>query len=256
MRDIFQHVRRSTGVDTATRISMGDSSQRGVKLRASTAFEDVDPYGNPIYSGYTSGSVYPSSSTPAKRRSRSKERDVTLLESGLIVERVDIQKEEREERARQRAEEKEERRRTRKISRVSVSGFGSPLSDASSMHSISAPIQGVNYSGSRSQISLAGGSVNGTPGSLASSAKRVSSPFALIPRPPMPRGTSQSSAESRGAPRFLNFKRWSGAFGSEASLHNNSGSMMDMQYVIGIFHIRKVILIWSPVLVLSRIERW
>lgn len=233
IRDTFQHVRCSTGADTSTRISLGgDSSQRGIKLRASTAYEEVDPYGNLIYGGHALGGVYPSSSPP-KRQSRSRERDVTLLESGLIMERVDIQKEEKEERARQKAEEKEERRRTRKISRVSASGFGSPLSDASSMHSVSAPIQGVNYGGSRSQISLtAGGSVNGASGALASSAKRMSSPLTLIPRPTFPRGTSQSSTESRGTPRFFNFKHWNGAFGSEVSLHHNSGSMMDMQYVI------------------------
>lgn len=242
IRDTFHHVRRSTGVDAAARVSLGgDNSQKGVKLHASTAYEEVDPYGNLVYGGANPRSVYPSSSPPLKRRSRSKERDVTLLESGLIMERVDIQKEEKEERARQKAEEKEERRRTRKISRVSTSGFGSPLSDASSMHSISAPIQGVNYSSSRSQISLtAGGSVNGASGTLASSAKRMSSPLTLIPpRPLMPRGTSQNSAESKGTARLFSFRHWSGAFGSEASLHHNSGSMMDMQYVIvRYFHFR------------------
>lgn len=232
--------------------STGGGKQRGVKLRASTAYEEFDAYGvalqpptspsvaaaagypHPQYqqTGAVGAGAYPSVAAGAanKRRSQSKERDVTLLESGLIMERVDIHREVREERERRKAEEREERRRTRKTSRVSVTAGGAPLSDASSMHSISAPMQGVNYGGSRSQISLSAGGPGSISGIPASTAKRLSSSIALTPpRPPITRGTSQSSNESKGTPRFFGFRHWSGAFGSEASLHHNSGSMMDMQ---------------------------
>lgn len=278
IRDTLQHVRRSLhdpqqssggGERPSTRDSSageGGRHQRGessshargpVKLRASTvtmpSYDELDPYGAPVHPssssmyGYgTPQGPYPNttvSHTNNKRRSRSKDRDVVLLESGLIMERVDIQREEKEERERRKAEEKEERRRTRKISRVSTSalgastsmmsaGAGGQFSDASSMHSISAPMQGVHYGGSRSQISLGAGSVNGAPSMNVPKTRRLSTPSMLTPpRPPMARGASQSSTESKGTPRFFGFRHWTGAFGSEASVHGNSGSMMDMQYV-------------------------
>lgn len=221
----------STGQRSSTLINGSSSSQGPVKLRASTAYEEYDvscgPSGYPYPAGSPGSGGLHGLPASAKRRSRSKERDVVLLESGLIMERVDIQREEKEERERRRAEEKEERRRTRKVSRVSTTGLG--FSDASSMHSISAPIQGVNYGGSRSQISLIASEKN--PGLMTGAGtKRLSTPTILSPpRPPMARGVSQSSNESRGTPRFFGFRHWSGAFGSEASNHHASGSMMDMQ---------------------------
>lgn len=268
IRESFQHIRRSVGgaggegtyshvlgVSTigggGARGSMGAESstgsahpKRGVKLRASTTYDDFNLYDHPpthptAYPHQASQAAYvtsptsmPASASSSKRRSRSKEREVTLLESGMIMERVDIQREEREEKERRRAEEREERRRTRKVSRVSTtgipsgygSGVGATMSDASSMHSLSAPMQSVNYGGSRSQISLIA-----APPSIAG--KRMSSPMILTPpRPAMTRGTSQSSVESRGTPRFFGFRHWNGAYGSEASQHANSGSMVDMQY--------------------------
>ncbi|KAF8313476.1 hypothetical protein DL93DRAFT_1175271 [Clavulina sp. PMI_390] len=255
--------------------SAGDRNSRGIKLRASTTYDEFDPYAlngyakvspggpassqtqpNTPYSPGPYGYPHPngppgSGSVTAKRRSQSKDRDVTLLESGLIMERVDLQREEREERDRRRAEEREERRRTRKVSRVSVSGIppasgpiagygnGAPaaagFSDGSSMHSASVPIQGVNYGGSRSQISLipASPSMSNSPNVPASTyaARRMSSPMTLTPpaRPRVPAsGGSNESAFRHSGARFFGFRHWSGAFGSEASLHHNSGSMMDM----------------------------
>ena len=56
--------------------------------------------------------------------SRSQSRDVTLLENGLIVEHVDVRKEERESKTRKRKEE----RRVRKSSRSSALDVGSIIS--------------------------------------------------------------------------------------------------------------------------------
>lgn len=142
-------------------------------------------------------------------------RELTLLESGMILERVDLKREERERRKAEEKEEKEERRRSRKMSRASLNGLPS---DGSSLYSGGASPP-VNIA-SQSQTSLLAPPL---------SARRLSSPLTLSPpRPPNVRGSSQGSVESRGTPRFRGFRQWSGAWGSEASLHN-SGSMMDMQ---------------------------
>ncbi|KAF9647272.1 hypothetical protein BDM02DRAFT_2717585 [Thelephora ganbajun] len=53
------------------------------------------------------------------QRARSHSRDVTLLENGLIVEHVNVKKEEREEREKRKREERRERSRARKSSRGS-----------------------------------------------------------------------------------------------------------------------------------------
>jgi hypothetical protein len=184
MRDAYYQLRRST----ADVVHAPGMENNGVPLRASMADDGSDA------------------------------REVTLLENGLIMERVDLRREEREERDRRRVEE----RRTRKISRASVgtgvfSGF---MSDASSLHSASHPLQKVSY-GSRSQISLT------TPTSPTT--RRLSSVVNLPPRPPLTPGQSQASSDPPSTPRFLGFRHWRGAFGSEASLHHTSGSMMDMQ---------------------------
>ena len=206
------------------------------------------------------GGEYRERERERERRSE-KGREVTLLETGFIVERVDLEREKKERRKAEEREEKE-RKRQRKMSRASAVGILSPTStggagattsggDASSMHSLNAPMQGVhyNYGASRSQISLTASSYptpnpNSNPNSatstrpspdaafVAGAGRRLSSPMTQgPPRPDMPRGTSQSSLESGRAPRFFGFRHWSGAFGSEASVHH-SGSMMDMQYVL------------------------
>lgn len=60
-------------------------------------------------------------------------REITLLENGMIVEHVDVKREEREERERKRREEKRERARARKSSRSSVF-------DVSSLYSAHSPV--------------------------------------------------------------------------------------------------------------------
>ncbi len=189
MQDTYSHLRRSTLVDGLSS-QLKDSTEEGVRLRASMGFDGSDT------------------------------REVTLLQSGLIVERVDIRRQEREERERRKAEERAGRRR--KTSRTSLATF---MSDASSIHSISNPLQNVNY-GNRSQISLSP--------TTATASKRLSSPLAQYQgRPDMNRMQSSSSSEAAPPiPRFFGYRHWKGAYGSEASLHNNSGSMIALQYVM------------------------
>lgn len=154
---------------------------------------------------------------------QSPEKDATLLENGLIVERVDLRKEEREERARA----KQRRRGSSAALNDGVSVYGA------SLYSAPSPTFD-NFSAS----TLAPGQQSLAPytnGSLSPVMdKRASSAYNLplnSPRPVMQRGASQASIETTGTnpvKRFFGAKHWGN--GSQASLAI-SGSMMDMQYV-------------------------
>ncbi|KAH7339539.1 hypothetical protein B0J17DRAFT_655631 [Rhizoctonia solani] len=131
-------------------------------------------------------------------------RDITVLSSGMIQERVDLRKEEKERR-------RDSKRHRRMASRQSTTNV-----DATSVYSSpSPPPDGGSRMGAmgRSQPALT------TP---VSPGRRLSTP--LTPplgtpgaRPSIHTRSSQSSFESRaGKKGFLSFKHWSG-FGSEAS---------------------------------------
>ncbi|KIP10913.1 hypothetical protein PHLGIDRAFT_28224, partial [Phlebiopsis gigantea 11061_1 CR5-6] len=68
-------------------------------------------------------------------------REVTLLENGMIVEHVDVRMEEREERERKKREERRERSRVRKTSR------GSRAADVMSVYSLQTPLPTATDSG-------------------------------------------------------------------------------------------------------------
>jgi hypothetical protein len=150
---------------------------------------------------------------------RSHSREVTLLENGLIVEHVNVRKEEREERDRRRKEEKRERSRARKSSRGS----------AYSVHSIGAPATDGGM-GLRPNTRYSG-----------SSPVRPTSVVTTSDRPPsIPRAYSQASfsdVHSLGSvsprQRFFGFKNLSAGWRSRDSLAPSgmSGSMVDMQCV-------------------------
>ncbi|QRV79524.1 hypothetical protein RhiJN_07539 [Ceratobasidium sp. AG-Ba] len=136
-------------------------------------------------------------------------RDVTLLASGMIQERVDLRKEERERK-------RSAKRHARKGSRQSKSSVGNV--DATSIYSSPSP---PPDSGSRmGAMGRSQPALTTTPASPVS--RRLSTPLTppLGPtgvRPSIHTRSSQSSFESRaGKKSFLNFKHWSG-FGSEAS---------------------------------------
>lgn len=192
MKEAYFQLRRSTHDIQGLGILGADKRASGVKIRA------------------------PRPSSGDESQDDAHRRELTLLESGMILERVDLKREEKERRKAEEREEKEERRRSRKMSRASLNGLPS---DGSSLYSGGATLA-PNAPASQSQTSL-----------LAPA--RVGRPLSALtpPRPPNARGNSLSSNESRGTPRFRGFRQWSGAWGSEASLHN-SGSMMDMQYVV------------------------
>ena len=167
----------------------------GVRIRSPSGISGVGPHGH------------------------SHSREVTLLENGMIVEQVNVRKEEREERERRRREEKRERSRARKSSRGSVY----------SVRSLATP---VTDSGLGLQPNTRYSAPNAT---------RPTSAMTTYDRPPsFPRAYSQASFSDvhslgSGSPRqrFFGFRNLSSGWRSRDSLAPSgmSGSMVDMQCV-------------------------
>lgn len=149
-------------------------------------------------------------------------RDITVLENGLIVEHVDIRKEEKEDERRRRLEQRE-RSRARKTSK----GSAADVMSLYSVHSLTphtdsgiGPMQSSRYS-------------------AISSNRPISTLTAPDRQPSMGQVYSQASfsdAHSRGSvsprrSRFFGFKNLSAAWRSQESFAQSgvSGSMMDMQ---------------------------
>ncbi len=192
MRDTYSQLRRSAyelGVTTS-------SDDRGVRIKT------------------TRSSMLPSQATGHGR-------EVTVLENGMIVEHVDVRREEREERQQRRREEK--RARARKSSR------GSAI-DVASMYSNMSPLPHAE---------------GGFP--LVTSRSSISRPMSVLTAPMDSRDSrglqSNASIEvlsmiSAGTSphrrsRFFGSRTRSPGFRSSDSIAPSgfSGSMVDMQYV-------------------------
>lgn len=159
----------------------------------------------------------PSGTTGPGMHGHSHSREVTLLENGMIVEHVNVRKEEREERERRRKEERRERSRARKSSRGSVY----------SVRSLATPATDNGF-GLRPHTRYSGAS-SGRPTSVVTTYDRS---------PGVPRAYSQASfsdVHSLGSAsprqRFFGFRNLSSGWRSRDSLAPSgmSGSMVDMQ---------------------------
>jgi hypothetical protein len=158
---------------------------------------------------------------------RSQSREVTLLENGMIVEHVDVRREEREARERKKKEE----RRARKSSRSSMMDVTSIISG----QSLGAPL-------TDSGIGLKPYSRY----SQASSLRPTSIITAPHERPDLPHAYSQASfsdvhslgsaSPRRSTSRFFGMKNLSAGWRSQDSLAPSgmSGSMVDMQCVLSL----------------------
>ena len=159
-------------------------------------------------------------------------RDVTLLENGMIKERVDVKREEREEEKRRRKEEKRARKASGTeasflnspsqyfASPTAPSQYDSPFVDHS--HPVAIPPQHIPPRQQHPSMSSP---------SLGSPSPR---PFSMVMSStvgPMSRAVNQSqiSVDARST-RFFGVKNWANAWGSGTSVAP-SGSVMDMQYV-------------------------
>lgn len=197
MRDTYSQLRRSAYELGSTPAPTDDSGAVRIK-----------PPISPVGQNYTHS------------HTRSQSRDVTLLENGMIVETVDVRKEEREARERRRKEE----RRARKSSRSSVF-------DATSIMS--------GQSGGQTSDTL-----RPRPVHSSASMPRPNSVFTAAghERPDLPRAYSQASfsdVHSLGSTspkrKFFGMRNLSTGWRSQDSLAPSyapsgiSGSMMDMQ---------------------------
>ena len=211
MRDTYSHIRRSAHESGASHSNPG-----------------------PITLDET-GRIRSATMPGPHQRARSNSRDVTLLENGLIVEHVNVKKEEKEERERRKREERSERSRTRKSSR----GSGQDISSVyGSLHPSQFPPgtsggTSVDLRPSRySQSSL-------RPTSILSSTMGEKSP--MIPRAYSTtsfsdlQSISGSASPNRKTRFFGNLRTLSPAgWRSRDSLAPSgiSGSMIDMQYAL------------------------
>ncbi|KAJ7262176.1 hypothetical protein B0H12DRAFT_1104639 [Mycena haematopus] len=196
MRDTYSQLRRSA-YDTGTSPSPADDSG-GVRIK-------------------------PPLSPSSPNHPRSHSREVTLLENGMIVEHVDVRKEEKEARERRRKEEK----RARKSSRSSVIDVHSIIST-----------QSFNPN-TDSGVGLQPYSRYSQPGS----ARPTSVVTAPLDNPrELPRAYSQASfsdihslgSASPRRTRFFGMKNLSAGWRSQDSLAASgiSGSMMDMHVAL------------------------
>lgn len=196
MRDTYSQLRRSA-------YDMGNSSSPADDLGGVRIRPPLSP------------------SSPAHNaHARSHSREVTLLENGMIVEHVDVRKEEREARERKKKEE----RRARKSSRSSGMDVTSIISATS-----------LGFPPTENGIGLKPNSRY----SQASSVRPTSVLTAPHERPDLPRAYSQASfsdVHSMGSAsprqtRFFGFKNLSAGWRSQDSLAPSgmSGSMVDMQ---------------------------
>ncbi|KAF9452382.1 hypothetical protein P691DRAFT_236865 [Macrolepiota fuliginosa MF-IS2] len=165
----------------------------------------------------------PKSASPAVHtHHRTQSREITLLENGMIVEHVDVRKEEREAKERKRKEE----RRARKSSRSSAMEVTSIIS--------------ANSNGRHTEN---GASLRPhSRYSQSSSARPISILTAPHERPDLPRAYSQASFSDvhslgSGSPRrrFFGFRNLSAGWRSQDSLAPSAmtgGSMIDMHVAL------------------------
>ncbi|KAJ6586923.1 hypothetical protein DFH09DRAFT_977224 [Mycena vulgaris] len=196
MRDTYSQLRRSA-YDTGNSAAPADDSG-GVRIKS------------------------PRSPTSPNQPGRSHSREVTLLENGMIVEHVDVRKEEKEARERRRREEK----RARKSSRSSVIDVNSIISAQSFNPNLDSGVGLKPYSRY----------------SQTSSARPTSVLTAPLDRSELPRAYSQASfsdihslgSASPRRTRFFGIKNLSAGWRSQDSLAPSgiSGSMMDMHVAL------------------------
>ncbi|KAH7914121.1 hypothetical protein BJ138DRAFT_477378 [Hygrophoropsis aurantiaca] len=163
---------------------------------------------------------------PTGHHLRQPSREVTLLENGLIVEHVDVRREEKEEKERRRRQERRDRSRARKSSRGS-------MVDVTSLYSVHSLVPHTD-----SGVGL----LPSTRYSGAGSARPASSLTAPIDRQSsLGQVYSQASFSDAHSPgssprrsRFFGFRNLSSAWRSQDSLavSGMSGSMIDMHVAL------------------------
>lgn len=282
VRDTYDHIRRSTFDVASNAAGMGsqtlvdEAGVIGTPRKKKPSHSPRRSASGPVISP-TGGGALPLGSVVVdgpgaqhvRHQSKSHSREVTLLENGMIVEHVDVKREEKE----RRREEKRERERSR--ARKNSRSSGADVLSTYSIHGVpgtpgaQSPIpqadgtfyaQGERPMSRYSQASTRAMSVLTNPG-LGSTGTGSAPPSAMpltpppsqgqgmgqgYARPPNARMPSQvsladtqsisSASLSNRRSRFFAFKNWSEAWKSRESFAPSavmsvSGSMMDMQCV-------------------------
>ncbi|KIL66181.1 hypothetical protein M378DRAFT_403716 [Amanita muscaria Koide BX008] len=190
MREAYSQLRQSTYDLTA-----GPDDTWGLRIRQPTS---------------------PISALRNSRHTRSHSREVTLLENGIIVEHVDVRREEREERERRRKEEK----RARKLSRSSALDITSTISIPSNGQHTD---NGLGYPSQSLSSSMRPNSVLTAPSDIPPAYSQAS--FSDV--------HSVSSTTARRS-KFLGFRSLTPGWRSRDSLAPSgiSGSMIDMHLAL------------------------
>ena len=192
MRDAYSQLRRSAyelGTDTSP-------DDRGVRIK-----------------------TLRSSMVPLPSQTNGQSRKVTMLENGMIVEHVDVRKEERDERHQRRREEK--RARARKSSRGSAFDVASLYSTMSLLPHTDSPLTPTLSSTSRPMSALTSPIDTFTRGMQSNASVEALSMIS-------------GGASPNRRTRFFGMRNLSPAFRSSDSLAPSgfSGSMVDMQFVL------------------------
>ncbi|KAI0930609.1 hypothetical protein AcV5_007277 [Taiwanofungus camphoratus] len=208
MRDTYSQLRRSA-YEVGSSVQLAEDAAGGVRIKSPRS------------------ASMPSTAMAAHAQSHG--REVTLLENGMIVEYVDVRKEEKEERERRRKEERRERSRARKSSRGS-------LADVTSVYSMPIPGQMLQtdsgfFSGVRGSDSRYSQSFSPRPSSVVTTGDRPQTLLRAYSQASFSDMQSIGSASSPRRSRFFGFKNLSSAWRSGDSLAP-SGSMVDMHVAL------------------------
>lgn len=189
VRDTYDHLRRTTG-----EFGEDELQQTQSRLRPSASGKGHSPRrstisgGTPIIvspSGGTLPLVSPNGVHGHGRHQSAGTREMTLLENGMIVEHVDVRREEkerrREEKRERKLEERRERERLRKAERASVASFGLGMSSMGGLSDVQAMDSGYYTNASTSDRERDGGHPSNRYSVSQLSTRAMSVPHADLP---------------------------------------------------------------------------
>ncbi|KAG8759263.1 hypothetical protein FRC14_006339 [Serendipita sp. 396] len=185
MRDTYSQLRQSS-YEIGTASLAGEDPASGVRIQSPRL------------------SMYDGSSSGQKEDYKHK-RDMTLLENGMILERVNIKREEKER--------KREQKKTRKLSQTTDVSTLSP-----------------GYAPPMSPNGMEGSDFEPSNANMSATSLQVSRPKSAPLGVPLTKYASHASMDGK-SPRFMGSKAWQAPWGSGVSVAP-SGSMMDMHVAL------------------------
>ncbi|KAG8833984.1 hypothetical protein FRC17_009766 [Serendipita sp. 399] len=186
MRDTYSQHRQST-YETSGGSLAGEDPSSGARIQSPRLS---------MYDGASSG----------PKEDHKHKRDMTLLDNGMILERVNIKREEKER--------KREQKKARKLSQTTDTSTLSP----------------AGYAPPMTPNGVEGSDFEPANGNMSATSLQVSRPKSAPLGVPLTKYTSHASMDGR-SPRFMGSKAWQAPWGSGVSVAP-SGSMMDMHVAL------------------------